>query len=73
MVRSVIRYNLSPFRDWLNRDYGLITRARGKSAGRLLRGGAVITGLSVPGLLPTPQGEESGLMLLVPAGGVFYL
>ena len=34
MVRSVIRYNLSPFRDWLNRDYGLITRARGKRAFR---------------------------------------
>ena len=31
MVRFVIRYSLSPFRDWLNRDYGLITRAHGKS------------------------------------------
>ena len=36
MVRFVIRYSLSPFRDWLNRDYGLITRAHGKNVCRLL-------------------------------------
>ena len=30
MVQVVIRYSLSPFRDWLNRDYGLTTRADGK-------------------------------------------
>jgi hypothetical protein len=32
----------------------------------------MITGLSVPGLLPTPQGGESGLMLLrcLPGGGL---
>ena len=38
MVRFVIRYSLSPFRDWLNRDYGLITRAHGKNVCRLLTG-----------------------------------
>ena len=31
MVRFVIRYSLSPFRDWLIRDYGLTTRADGKN------------------------------------------
>ena len=30
MVRSLTRYCLSPFRDWQNRGYGLITRADGK-------------------------------------------
>ena len=36
MVQVVIRYSLSPFRDWLNRDYGLTTGAHGKNVCRLL-------------------------------------
>ena len=36
MVQVVIRYSLSPFRVWLNRDYGLTTGADGKSGCWLL-------------------------------------
>ena len=35
-VQVVTRYNLSPFRDWLNRGYGLTTGADGKSVCWLL-------------------------------------
>ncbi len=35
-VQVVTRYNLSPFRDWLNRGYGLTTGADGKDVCWLL-------------------------------------
>ena len=41
MVQLGIRYSLSPFRDGLNRDYGLITRAHGKNVCRSIARGCV--------------------------------